>query len=185
MSRDFILVFSGGVVSLLTTLVVLFVMDYFYRREQKSKVELPTQSAGGHEAVSKNVPVQSSMAKSSDPTTSAVQKAKPHDADSSGSQPVAEAKSAPRVDEKPVQAKVVEHAIQPVADQTPKSRAEGHPVQEPVAETKSEDRASQTAALEPIRDQEPQPASVAAKPKPPHMVPPEKIKKKTGEENAA
>lgn len=34
MSRDFILIFSGGMVSLITTLVVLFVMDYFYRREQ-------------------------------------------------------------------------------------------------------------------------------------------------------
>ncbi|MDE3088433.1 MAG: hypothetical protein KGJ80_03465 [Chloroflexota bacterium] len=38
MSRDFILVFSGGVVSLMTTLVVLFVMDYFYRRDQRAGV---------------------------------------------------------------------------------------------------------------------------------------------------
>ncbi len=36
MSRDFILVFSGGMVSLITTLVVLFVADYIYRREQKT-----------------------------------------------------------------------------------------------------------------------------------------------------
>lgn len=36
MSRDFILVFSGGMVSLLTTLVVLFVADYIYRRQQKN-----------------------------------------------------------------------------------------------------------------------------------------------------
>ncbi len=35
MSRDFILVFSGGVVSLVTTLVVLFVMDWVYRRERE------------------------------------------------------------------------------------------------------------------------------------------------------
>lgn len=34
MSRDFILIFSGGMVSLITTLVIIFVMDYFYRREQ-------------------------------------------------------------------------------------------------------------------------------------------------------
>ena len=40
MSRDFILIFSGGMVSLVTTLVVLFVADYMYRREQAKK---PTQ----------------------------------------------------------------------------------------------------------------------------------------------
>ncbi len=32
MSRDFLLVFGGGVVSLVTTLVVLFVTDWVYRR---------------------------------------------------------------------------------------------------------------------------------------------------------
>ncbi len=37
MSRDFILIFSGGMVSLVTTLVVLFVADYFARREQLKK----------------------------------------------------------------------------------------------------------------------------------------------------
>jgi hypothetical protein len=35
MSRDFILVFSGGMVALITTLIVLFVADYFYRRERE------------------------------------------------------------------------------------------------------------------------------------------------------
>lgn len=34
MSRDFILIFSGGMVSLVTTLVVLFIVDYLYRRAQ-------------------------------------------------------------------------------------------------------------------------------------------------------
>lgn len=34
MSRDFILILGGGVVSLLTTLVVLFVSDYIYRRDE-------------------------------------------------------------------------------------------------------------------------------------------------------
>jgi hypothetical protein len=43
MSRDFILVFSGGVVSLMTTLVVLFVMDYFYRRDQRAGVDQKSQ----------------------------------------------------------------------------------------------------------------------------------------------
>ena len=38
MSRDFILVFSGGMVSLVTTLIVLFVADYFARREQSKKI---------------------------------------------------------------------------------------------------------------------------------------------------
>ena len=37
MSRDFILIFSGGMVSLVTTLVVLFVADYIYRREQAKR----------------------------------------------------------------------------------------------------------------------------------------------------
>lgn len=37
MSRDFILVFSGGLVSLMTTLVVLFVMDYYYRRLNRER----------------------------------------------------------------------------------------------------------------------------------------------------
>ena len=37
MSRDFILVFSGGIVSLLTTLVVLFITDWVYRREHQKE----------------------------------------------------------------------------------------------------------------------------------------------------
>jgi hypothetical protein len=35
MSRDFLLVLGGGVVSLVTTLVVLFVTDWVYRRDQR------------------------------------------------------------------------------------------------------------------------------------------------------
>ncbi len=34
MSRDFLLVLGGGVVSLVTTLVVLFITDFIYRRDQ-------------------------------------------------------------------------------------------------------------------------------------------------------
>ncbi len=34
MSRDFILVLGGGVVSLVTTLVVLFITDFIYRHDQ-------------------------------------------------------------------------------------------------------------------------------------------------------
>ncbi len=34
MSRDFMLVLGGGVVSLVTTFVVLFVTDWVYRRDQ-------------------------------------------------------------------------------------------------------------------------------------------------------
>lgn len=34
MSRDFILILGGGVVSLLTTLVVLFASDYIFRRDE-------------------------------------------------------------------------------------------------------------------------------------------------------
>lgn len=39
MSRDFILIFSGGMVSLVTTLIVLFIADYLYRREQLKQVK--------------------------------------------------------------------------------------------------------------------------------------------------
>ncbi len=38
MSRDFILVFSGGVISLVTTLAVLFIADFFYRRGATKKL---------------------------------------------------------------------------------------------------------------------------------------------------
>lgn len=41
MSRDFILIFSGGMVSLITTLVVLFVADYIYRRGQIMQAQPP------------------------------------------------------------------------------------------------------------------------------------------------
>ena len=44
MSRDFILIFSGGMVSLVTTLVVLFIADYFSRRAQAK----PTQAKELH-----------------------------------------------------------------------------------------------------------------------------------------
>ncbi len=41
MSRDFLLVLGGGLVSLVTTLVVLYVTDLVYRRDQASRRELP------------------------------------------------------------------------------------------------------------------------------------------------
>lgn len=44
MSRDFILVFSGGLVSLVTTLVVLFVMDYYYRRLDRERGASPSSA---------------------------------------------------------------------------------------------------------------------------------------------
>ena len=34
MSRDFLLILGGGLVSLITTLVVLYVSDYIYRRDE-------------------------------------------------------------------------------------------------------------------------------------------------------
>jgi len=55
MSRDFILVFSGGVVSLITTLVVLFVMDYFYRREQRADTHQGQPKAGDQAPLLKTV----------------------------------------------------------------------------------------------------------------------------------
>ena len=43
MSRDFILIFSGGMVSLVTTLVVLFVADFIARREQANRGNVSEQ----------------------------------------------------------------------------------------------------------------------------------------------
>ena len=49
MSRDFILVFGGGMVSLITTLIVLFIADFFHRHERaaqtKTTVALPQPKA--------------------------------------------------------------------------------------------------------------------------------------------
>lgn len=42
MSRDFILVLGGGVVSLVTTLVVLFITDFIYRHDQ-ARADKPAQ----------------------------------------------------------------------------------------------------------------------------------------------
>ncbi|MBI5651943.1 MAG: hypothetical protein HZC40_16125 [Chloroflexi bacterium] len=42
MSRDFILVLSGGVVALVTTFVVLFIMDWVYRRDAIKQSAAPT-----------------------------------------------------------------------------------------------------------------------------------------------
>ncbi len=39
MSRDFILVLAGGVVSLTTTFIVLFIMNLYYRKEDQSRAE--------------------------------------------------------------------------------------------------------------------------------------------------
>ena len=46
MSRDFILIFSGGMVSLVTTLVVLFIADYFSRRAQTKPTQVPDPHPG-------------------------------------------------------------------------------------------------------------------------------------------
>jgi hypothetical protein len=42
MSRDFILVLSGGIVALVTTFVVLFIMDWVYRRDALKQSAAPT-----------------------------------------------------------------------------------------------------------------------------------------------
>ncbi len=44
MSRDFLLVLGGGVVSLVTTLIVLFITDWIYRRDQ-ARARHPEASA--------------------------------------------------------------------------------------------------------------------------------------------
>ncbi len=42
MSRDFLLVLGGGVVSLFTTLIVLFITDWVYRRDLGSARDIRT-----------------------------------------------------------------------------------------------------------------------------------------------
>ncbi len=55
MSRDFYLVLGGGVVSLVTTLVVLFITDWVYRHDQArasardAKMQRPASSPEGIE----------------------------------------------------------------------------------------------------------------------------------------
>jgi hypothetical protein len=241
MSRDFILVFSGGVVSLMTTLVVLFVMDYFYRRDQKNKADRPVQVAADHEDAGKNVAVLTPLAKGSDQTAAVDQIVKPHDADSSPRQPVivqtekagvgdaaarkpSDNQTTPssaatsvtiksavdaglmprsedppsqkqlmdpkpdlRVDEIPVPAPTVVRQTQPVVvDRAPDPKGDDHSVEQPKAEDKSLPKTVETAAHEPTVVRESQPAAGGdVKPRPPHMVPPEKIKKKAREENPA
>jgi hypothetical protein len=241
MSRDFILVFSGGLVSLVTTLVVLFVMDYYYRHEQKSKVERPTQSTGGYEATSKPAAVQAPVSKNPDPKSVVLQVAKADQSDVTLHPPVVELTSKPQADEestqspsadqtpisnvaeaataklvvdatpkpklddqpihksavgpkvepkieeKPVHQPAVEPPVRPaIVDQASKPKHDEDLVEKPAVQAMPEVKAAEPVAREVARDQESRPgAGVAAKPKPPHMVPPEKIKKKTHEENAA
>ncbi len=44
MSRDFMLILGGGVVSLVTTLVVLLITDWVYRHDQARKADGGTDS---------------------------------------------------------------------------------------------------------------------------------------------
>ncbi len=50
MSRDFLLVLGGGVVSLVTTLVVLFITDWIYHRDQ-ARARAPAPSAEETETI--------------------------------------------------------------------------------------------------------------------------------------
>ena len=205
MSRDFILVFSGGVVSLMTTLVVLFVMDYFYRRDQKSKVDRPAQSTPGNETANKPAAVQASLAKISDqkpivaqtvvsnapsPVTvkpAADTYAKLKSDDPPLQKPMVDPPSELRVDEKPARTPAIEQKVQPgIVNQTPALVVDEKPIQKPAAENQSEPKVSEPVAHEPVPAEASQPAAAAdTKPQPPRIVPPETIKKKALEENAA
>ncbi len=71
MSRDFILVFSGGMVSLITTLVVLFVADYIYRREQNKTPATPEVTM--NDGVSELTLPEKLVSESADPAQEQVQ----------------------------------------------------------------------------------------------------------------
>ena len=235
MSRDFILVFSGGVVSLMTTLVVLFVMDYLYRREQKSKVDRPLETTGGHEEASKTVIVQAPVARDSESKPATVQAAKanavdlavrqaaveqtvkpevhetpaqkpnavhtspsnvadpvsvqatvdaskqPKTDEQSSSKTAVEQKPEPKVEEETLTKPTVEQKAQPaVVDRASDAGGDDPTIEKPTAEKKIEEKVTEPVAQEQALDRKPQAAAHAeAKSKPAHMVPPEKIKKKT------
>ena len=50
MSRDFLLVLGGGGVSLVTTLIVLFITDWVYRHDEARKRNAAPKQAGEKEA---------------------------------------------------------------------------------------------------------------------------------------
>jgi hypothetical protein len=72
MSRDFILIFSGGMVSLITTIVVLFVADYIYRRSQLL-VKSDTTRAVESKQESPSAPVSETKAEPPHPPESKLQ----------------------------------------------------------------------------------------------------------------
>lgn len=57
MSRDFILVLSGGLVSLLTTFIVLFIMDWVYRRDMHRQGFLPPPEHISTDSINKDSPI--------------------------------------------------------------------------------------------------------------------------------
>ncbi len=72
MSRDFILILGGGVVSLMTTLVVLFVSDYIYRRDELLyRKSLPPPKTLNTPVVKENAPNPNDSDKATPPLSTA------------------------------------------------------------------------------------------------------------------
>jgi hypothetical protein len=71
-------------------------------------------------------------------------------------------------------------------NQETKPQVDEHPAEKPTAEIKHKVKSDETVARELTHDQASQPAPVTdGKPKPPHVVPPETIRKKTREADTA
>jgi len=157
MSRDFILVFSGGVVSLMTTLVVLFVIDYFYRRDQKAQADQIPSSAADRQAIQTIATPPASQTKTVEPAVqkpAVGQKPQPAVVEPPAPKPaMIEPASPAQVVDQPVQAPMVEQAqpavVEPPAPKPaviePASPAQvvDQPVQAPMVEQ------AQPAVVEP------------------------------------
>jgi hypothetical protein len=158
MSRDFILVFSGGVVSLVTTLVVLFIMDYLYRRDQKNQMDRSTRSAADESTVQETL-AEPARAKVAEPT---VQKPAVGQTLQQVAAPVVE-----KMVDKPTPPKAAEPLTQKViVDQATKPIVNERPVQKPFIEqpkTKAVEQPSVEEKPQPIKVEKPK---VVETPKP-------------------
>ncbi len=182
MSRDFILVFSGGVVSLMTTLVVLFVIDYFYRRDQKAQADQIPSSAADRQAIQTIATPPAPQTKTVEPAVqkpAVGQKPQPAVVEPPAPKPaMIEPASPAQVVDQPVQAPMVEQA-QPAVDTKPSVKDKTRPV---VVETPVAAQPKPHVADEPVKktvaEKKPKPKAVDATSQPPRVSPPETMRKK-------
>ncbi len=156
MSRDFILVFSGGVVSLMTTLVVLFVMDYFYRRDQKVGAIPPAQSKIADHAPQTPAAEPAPKPKMVDQTPPVAAAIKPS-AEKPAPSKSADWKPTKTVVEQPVAPPVVAPKVAPVVDEKPT------PVVAPKAAPEAADGKKKTDDDQPSQPHRPDPPEKISK----------------------